>query len=257
MTYDPNIGRWLEEDPIGFEGGDVDLYRFVGNNPTSAVDPSGLKVVKVVNVRTGLHGYEPNSFYAYVPDDEKNPLKYVLNGVRPLIYSVSGHERIVPLSTNENELVKAAGSSPTDQQYAANILNIISEPAYQGLIQFVNAGKKNKINNSVMETIIRDSEFTVFPFWINRCKAWVDTFAEKLSTSMKNPDFWPLKGTDLKGGTATWNINAFLGLTNSHVSYQIIFPDNSIFHFDNKALSGHRITQPKDIPSAFTPGGGQ
>jgi hypothetical protein len=40
--FDPTVGRWLEEDPIGFEGGDADLYRFVGNDPTNATDPTGL-----------------------------------------------------------------------------------------------------------------------------------------------------------------------------------------------------------------------
>jgi hypothetical protein len=41
--FDPTVGRWLEEDPIGFEGGDANLYRFVGNSPTNFTDPSGLK----------------------------------------------------------------------------------------------------------------------------------------------------------------------------------------------------------------------
>ena len=40
--YDPSIGRWFTEDPIEFEGGDADLYRYVGNDPTNAIDPSGL-----------------------------------------------------------------------------------------------------------------------------------------------------------------------------------------------------------------------
>jgi RHS repeat-associated protein len=39
--YDPSIGRWLEEDPIDFDGGDADLYRAMGNDPTNATDPSG------------------------------------------------------------------------------------------------------------------------------------------------------------------------------------------------------------------------
>ena len=29
--YDPIAGRWLSEDPIGFAGGDTNLYRYVGN----------------------------------------------------------------------------------------------------------------------------------------------------------------------------------------------------------------------------------
>ncbi len=40
--YDPRAGRFLTKDPIGFAGGDVNLYRYVGNNPITFVDPLGL-----------------------------------------------------------------------------------------------------------------------------------------------------------------------------------------------------------------------
>jgi RHS repeat-associated protein len=40
---DPATGRWISQDPIGFGGGDANLYRYVGNSPTNATDPSGLK----------------------------------------------------------------------------------------------------------------------------------------------------------------------------------------------------------------------
>ena len=39
--YDPEIGRFLSEDPLGFEAG-VNFYAYVGNNPVNANDPSGL-----------------------------------------------------------------------------------------------------------------------------------------------------------------------------------------------------------------------
>jgi len=41
--YDPQIGRWLTPDPIGFEAGDANLYRYVGNQTMIAVDPFGLQ----------------------------------------------------------------------------------------------------------------------------------------------------------------------------------------------------------------------
>lgn len=40
--YDPKVGRFISKDPIGFNGGDVNLYRYVSNNPVNATDPSGL-----------------------------------------------------------------------------------------------------------------------------------------------------------------------------------------------------------------------
>ncbi|MBY0516242.1 MAG: RHS repeat-associated core domain-containing protein [Bacteriovoracaceae bacterium] len=39
--YDPSSGRFLSEDPIGFAGGDFNLYRYVSNRPTLLNDPRG------------------------------------------------------------------------------------------------------------------------------------------------------------------------------------------------------------------------
>ena len=40
--FDPSIGRWMEEDPLGFQAQDTNLYRYVENDPTNAADPTGL-----------------------------------------------------------------------------------------------------------------------------------------------------------------------------------------------------------------------
>jgi RHS repeat-associated protein len=40
--YDPKTGRFTTKDPIGFNGGDVNLFRYVGNNPVNDTDPYGL-----------------------------------------------------------------------------------------------------------------------------------------------------------------------------------------------------------------------
>ncbi|MDD2710288.1 MAG: hypothetical protein PHV34_20080 [Verrucomicrobiae bacterium] len=41
-AYSPDLGRFLQSDPIDFEGGDSNLYRYCGNNPVNWRDPSGL-----------------------------------------------------------------------------------------------------------------------------------------------------------------------------------------------------------------------
>ena len=50
--YDPTIGRFLQEDPIGFNSGDLNFYTYVGNNPLTFIDPSGNIPVLVVTVPT-------------------------------------------------------------------------------------------------------------------------------------------------------------------------------------------------------------
>jgi RHS repeat-associated protein len=39
--YDPATGRFVEQDPLSFGGGDSNLYRYCGNEPTGYLDPTG------------------------------------------------------------------------------------------------------------------------------------------------------------------------------------------------------------------------
>ncbi|MDH5607433.1 MAG: RHS repeat-associated core domain-containing protein, partial [Anaerolineae bacterium] len=39
--YDAFTGRWTSKDPIGFAGGDVNLYGYVLNDPVNLIDPNG------------------------------------------------------------------------------------------------------------------------------------------------------------------------------------------------------------------------
>ena len=39
--YDPTTGTFISQDPTGFSSGDSNLYRYTGNSPTNATDPTG------------------------------------------------------------------------------------------------------------------------------------------------------------------------------------------------------------------------
>ena len=58
--YDPETGRFISEDPIGFAGGDVNLYGYVGNNPLSFIDPLG-------NYACGAGGGRQDPCAKYIP----------------------------------------------------------------------------------------------------------------------------------------------------------------------------------------------
>jgi RHS repeat-associated protein len=39
--YDPQVGRFISEDPVGFDSGDLNLMVYVTNNPINQIDPGG------------------------------------------------------------------------------------------------------------------------------------------------------------------------------------------------------------------------
>lgn len=55
--YDPTAGRFTAVDPIGFYSNDHNLYRFVGNAPSLATDPSGKASLFEVAITTTSVGF--------------------------------------------------------------------------------------------------------------------------------------------------------------------------------------------------------
>ncbi len=51
--YDPGIGRFVSQDPIQFDGGDANFYKYVFNSPLIFIDPTGLKCSCVYTISTG------------------------------------------------------------------------------------------------------------------------------------------------------------------------------------------------------------
>jgi RHS repeat-associated protein len=43
-VYSPSLGRFLQTDPLRFDAGDVNIYRYCGNNPMNGTDGTGLSV---------------------------------------------------------------------------------------------------------------------------------------------------------------------------------------------------------------------
>ncbi len=44
--YHAQLGQFISRDPIGYEAGDVNLYRYVGNRPLDAIDPTGQQSIQ-------------------------------------------------------------------------------------------------------------------------------------------------------------------------------------------------------------------
>ena len=93
--YDPAVGRWISEDPIGFAGGDANRTRYVANHPTIGTDPTGLfdpvTICVGIGVVIGLTFFSPN--VANAPGDENDKT-----------YSDTG-----PLGSNPENILIGAG----------------------------------------------------------------------------------------------------------------------------------------------------
>lgn len=59
--YDLNVGRFISEDPIGFDGGDMNLMIYVQNNPINGIDPEGLFTWYYGGSATAYYGNKGNA----------------------------------------------------------------------------------------------------------------------------------------------------------------------------------------------------
>jgi len=62
--YDPQLGRFIQRDPIGLSGGDANWYRYCGNEPVGNADPNGL--VRVRSVVAGIGGFAEGFFLGVI-----------------------------------------------------------------------------------------------------------------------------------------------------------------------------------------------
>jgi hypothetical protein len=64
-VFDPTIGRWQTKDPKSFDAGDTNLYRYVGDHPSYATDPSGLEEFDAVLFNEFLSSIDPYAAFAF------------------------------------------------------------------------------------------------------------------------------------------------------------------------------------------------
>ncbi|GAB6184545.1 hypothetical protein JCM17478_00470 [Thermopirellula anaerolimosa] len=71
--YDPAVGRWLSEDPLGFAVDDMNLYRYVSNIPVSMRDALGLYCGECRPPASGFKNEYRKKVVDVVPTSGANP----------------------------------------------------------------------------------------------------------------------------------------------------------------------------------------
>ncbi|MBE9160631.1 putative Ig domain-containing protein [Nodosilinea sp. LEGE 06152] len=73
--YSPSFGRFLSEDPLGLQGGDVNFYTYVINNPLQQIDPLGLSGgAAVINLPTRQPKPTPTPTLPPTPTPTSTPI---------------------------------------------------------------------------------------------------------------------------------------------------------------------------------------
>ena len=88
--FDPTIGRWQTKDPKSFDAGDTNLYRYVGNHPTMATDPSGLFEEGIKKPGEQWHIF---NIFASNPDQAKYVVRKVGGDGPPYAHPFKGVSR--------------------------------------------------------------------------------------------------------------------------------------------------------------------
>lgn len=114
--FDPSLGRWINEDPIDYAGGNVNLYGYVSNNPVNRLDPSGLadkekelslefetSIEKIqAQLEDGKVGYDFD-FKFTVPTDYVGSRRFGLQSVKTYLITVTADGRVTrPKDADKN-----------------------------------------------------------------------------------------------------------------------------------------------------------
>ncbi len=121
--YDPNLGRFLSEDPIGFEGGDMNLFGYVRNNPINFADPTGL-IDPIVYQDPKIYPDDPAQIQRTLKCYKKNKFSSTFSFGNPTAEQVIEYVEVGSLSSLSLDAAAGAakaGTNLSENRYASGI----------------------------------------------------------------------------------------------------------------------------------------
>jgi RHS repeat-associated protein len=112
--YDSGVGRFISEDPLGFNGGNINLYVYAANNPIMFMDPNGL-CINAISDYLGDVFTAPNyeSLRAVTSQAAASAGLYIKGGLyEPTVYSLPNRslaERMEYVMNDFNQSLDASG----------------------------------------------------------------------------------------------------------------------------------------------------
>jgi RHS repeat-associated protein len=128
--YDPQVGRFISEDPIGFGGGDENLMAYVGSNPVNLIDPSGLMRLEFDDDSNTLYVY-PGTAETQGPPQAFQANNNVVKGKDPW-----------PSGTYSFSYYKSHPESGVNGSYGSNGNFVFNVPGRSGM--GVHSGQANQ-----------------------------------------------------------------------------------------------------------------
>ena len=154
-TYSPKWGRFIEVDPIRFEGGDLNLYRYVRNWVMELIDPWGFVPGDIFATPEEAAA----DAFNYIPFDPRGEYAGFIYKHGDGYSATYPGTRNDPLRSNAGDSVMPNGEAPTDEQihacYHAHVLPGDNEFSEQD---------KRSADNTGLPEILRegDGNLTVY-----------------------------------------------------------------------------------------------
>jgi len=127
--YDPTIGRFIKEDPAGFDAGSPNFYAYVGNDATDGIDPFGLKCIRKLILVTAYSDPGPGKDRPYFAPKKRGGKP---RGAGPGIAAVA--------NTNPPPYQFGSGVTVSNNPDPFGSDNPLTGPDYSGYVHDTGAG---------------------------------------------------------------------------------------------------------------------